>query len=62
MIAMFVDLKAAFDSVDRRVLIKAMRERGIREGLIERLQEVIRATKSKVRVGKERVNFGQREV
>lgn len=29
---MFVDLKAAFDSVDREVLIEAMREQGVRGG------------------------------
>lgn len=35
--AMFVDLKAAFDSVDRGVLIKEMRAiKGIKEGLVER--------------------------
>lgn len=27
MVAMFVDLRAAFDSVDREVLIEALRER-----------------------------------
>lgn len=35
-----VDLKAAFDStdreIDREILIKALRERGVREGLVER--------------------------
>jgi len=31
-----VDLKAAFDSVDRKVLVEAMRERRKRRGLIER--------------------------
>jgi len=30
---MFVDLKAAFGSVDRRVLMKVMRERRIKEDL-----------------------------
>lgn len=30
---MFVDLKAAFDSVDRGKLMEAIRERGIRKGL-----------------------------
>jgi len=34
MTAMFVDLRAVFDSVDRGVLIRVMRERGIREGLV----------------------------
>lgn len=33
LIAMFLDLKAASDSVDREVLLGAMRELGIREGL-----------------------------
>lgn len=39
MAALFVDLKAAFDSVDRKILVKTMRERGIREGLIVRIEE-----------------------
>lgn len=46
----FVDLKVAFDSVDRGRLIKAMREREIREGLIMRLEEIIDKSKSKVKV------------
>ena len=46
-----MDLRAAFDSVDRREVIKAMRERGIREGLVERTEEVLRETKSRVRIG-----------
>jgi len=53
-IALFVDLKAAFDSVDRRVLlVGAMMERGIRVGLVERLKEILKETKSRVRVGEE---------
>jgi len=51
MIGMFIDLKAAFDSVDKEVLIKAMRGRGMREGLINRVEEVLRETRSRVRVG-----------
>jgi len=53
LIAVFVDLKAAFDSVDRRILLDAMRERGVREGLVERVTEVLRETKSRVRAGGE---------
>ncbi|XP_067207866.1 golgin subfamily A member 6-like protein 22 [Linepithema humile] len=53
MTALFIDLKAAFDSVDRGVLVGAMRERGVREGLVERVEEVLKETKSKVRVGGE---------
>ncbi|XP_018368335.1 PREDICTED: uncharacterized protein LOC108764551 [Trachymyrmex cornetzi] len=51
LVALFVDLKAAFDSVDRGVLVKALRVRGVREGLMERVDEILRETKSRVRVG-----------
>lgn len=50
--ALFMDLKAVFDSVDRKVLIETMRERGIREGLIERVEEIMRETGSRVRLGR----------
>ena len=53
LIILFVDMKAAFDSVDREVLIKAMRERGVREGLVARCEEVLRETTGRVRVGEE---------
>lgn len=33
MVATFIDLKAAFDSVDRRILVKAMGKRGVRGGV-----------------------------
>jgi len=39
--------------VDRRVLMKAMRERGIREGLIKRVEDILGETRSRVRVGEE---------
>jgi len=32
LIAVFVDLKATFDSVDRGILLRALRERGVRGG------------------------------
>lgn len=53
MIAMFVDLKAAFDSVDRGKLEEALVERGVREGLVIRVMEILRETESRVRVGGE---------
>jgi len=53
LVALFIDLKAAFDSLDREVLIRAMRERGVREGLVERVEEILRETKSRVRIGKQ---------
>jgi len=51
--AMIVDLKAAFDSIDRRVLVESMEERGIRRGLVKKVKEVLRETKSRVRIGEE---------
>jgi len=51
LVAFFVDLKAAFDSVDREVLIGAMREREVREGITKRVEQVLGETKSRVRVG-----------
>jgi len=51
--ALFVDLKAAFDTVDRRVLVESMEERGIRRGLVKRVKKVLRETKSRVRTGEE---------
>ena len=51
MTAVFVDLKAAFDSIDREILVRAMRERGVGEGLVKRVEEILRETRSRVRVG-----------
>lgn len=51
MITVFVDLKAAFDSIDREILIRAMRERGVGEKLVKRVDEMLRETRSRVRVG-----------
>jgi len=39
---LFVDLKAAFDSMDRGIMYKTMKEKGIREKIIERIREVQR--------------------
>lgn len=50
MVGLLVDLKAAFDLVNRGELIRAMMERGVREGLVERV-EILRETKSRIRVG-----------
>lgn len=51
LVVMFVDLKAAFNSVDRGILIRAMRERGVREGLIGRCEEVLREMICRIKVG-----------
>jgi len=47
LVALFVDLKAVFDSMDREELIRVMRVRGVREGLVK---EILRETKSRVKV------------
>lgn len=36
MAVIFIDLKAAFDSVDKEMLIKTMRARGMKEELVDR--------------------------
>jgi len=36
MIALFINLKTAFDLIDTGVLIGAMRKRGVKEDLVER--------------------------
>lgn len=53
LVAMFVDLKAAFDSMDSGMLLEEMRRRAVREGLIERVRKVLRETRNRIRVGKE---------
>ena len=52
-VVFFVDFRAAFDWVDRGKLVKAMRERGVREGLVARCEDILRETRSRVRVGGE---------
>lgn len=51
LVALFIDLKAAFDKV------KMMRKRRIREGLVERVAKVLEETRSKIRVRKEVEEF-----
>lgn len=53
LVSLFVDLKAAFDTVDREVLIRMLRDRGLREGLTERIEEILRETKSRVKIGED---------
>lgn len=51
MVILFVDMKAAFDSVDRGKLIEAMRRRRVREGIVRRCMEILRERSCKVRIG-----------
>ncbi|XP_024870720.1 golgin subfamily A member 6-like protein 22 [Temnothorax curvispinosus] len=47
--ALFADLKAAFDNVDREILWKILREKGIKEQLIRRLEIIYEETEVVVR-------------
>lgn len=40
MTVIFIDLKVAFDLVDKEMLIKTMRARGVKEELVDRSGEV----------------------
>lgn len=37
--ALFVNLKAAFNTVDRRILVREMRRRGVRKRLVQRVKK-----------------------
>lgn len=49
--AMFIDLKAAFDNLDRNILWGMMKKRGITAKLIERVREIYDEVKCRIRVG-----------
>jgi len=51
MVVTFIDMKAAFDSVDREILIQMMRRKKVRESLVVRCEEMLEETISKIRVG-----------
>ena len=53
LVALFVDLRAAFGTLDRRTLWVAIEKRGVKEGLRERVREIYRETLSRVKVGGE---------
>lgn len=40
--ALFVDLKAAFDKVDREILIDLLKEKGINKKIIENIEMIYR--------------------
>lgn len=50
LVVLFVNLKAAFDMMDRKVLEEPMREKRVRERLVGRVEEMFRETKSRVNV------------
>lgn len=48
LVAFFVDLKVAFDTIDRGILIETMRKMGVREGLFRKCEETLREMRNKV--------------
>lgn len=42
MVMMFVDMKAAFDLVNREILVQTMRRKGVREDLVVRCKEILK--------------------
>jgi len=48
-VAVFINLKVAFKSVDRERLMEALRNRGLRERLRERIGVIVREMKGRVR-------------
>lgn len=51
LVAIFVNLKACFDSLDRKLIEEAMEKNGIRKGLRVRVAEIFKEIKSRVKVG-----------
>lgn len=42
LIVMFIYLKTAFDSLERKILCKVLRDRGVKKGLMKKVEEVYR--------------------
>jgi hypothetical protein len=51
MYALFVDFRVAFDKVDRVKMFECMRERGISEWLVRKVEKIYARTRNKVKVG-----------
>ena len=54
LIALFVDFKVAFDSVNRSILWKAMKEREVDEELVDRIKEIFTEMRTRVRIREEK--------
>lgn len=55
MVVLFVDLRAVFDTANREILLKTMREREVKEGLEKRCEKVVRETMNTVRIKRRKV-------
>lgn len=49
---LFVNMKAEFDSVNKEILVGAMKAREVREGLMRQCEEILRKTVNTVRIAK----------
>lgn len=58
-IVMFIDLRAAFYSVDKGKLIEALMMREVREGLVKRYEGFLRETVNRVKGEEEGKVFGR---
>ncbi|XP_043468318.1 uncharacterized protein LOC122502364 [Leptopilina heterotoma] len=52
LMATFVDIKAVFPSVNRGLLWEVLKERGVEQGLVERIKEFYEDTRERVKIGK----------
>ena len=48
---LFADLKAAFDTIGREEIREIMKKKGIKSRLINRISEIYKETKSRIRIG-----------
>lgn len=55
--ALFVDLKVAFDNVDRRKLWEILEEKGINQKIIRRLMDIHEDTEAAVRTEEGLISF-----
>jgi len=62
--AFFIDLKLAFDKISRGDFWKSMKERGIRNDIMERIKELYEETENIIRIGDKytRTFWTEREV
>lgn len=51
--AFFIDLRAAFDTINRKKLIEVMKKNGITEQLVKAVEEIYKDTRCAVRVNGE---------
>lgn len=51
LVTFFVDLRVAFDMIDRKILLMTIREREVKERLVRRCGDLYRKTRNKIKAG-----------